>query len=1033
MNAIKNFFKDPKKVIALLIKLVFIGGIFSILFYPERFAELLSSILPFDVNLQKFEGLSLKSLRETLSELDLGHAAKWLAFAAIVKIAGISCGVLRWHFLLRGQGITLPFWYLTKCWFMGRAIGLFLPGTVGLDGYRLVESAAYTGEVIKCTTVVVIEKLIGFVALAILVFLTLPLGARLFTFNPVMLGAVLTILFCFIATAFLLLLNPRIVQVLAAALPVPGAIRHQVNKLGAAVTAYSGHRGMLMLAVLLGLGIHLGIVLMYFGTAMAMSGGQAEMLDVFFASPLIIVGSIIAPTVSGVGVREGVMTILLGGKYGAEAAFLFGHIALWIGEAVPFLLSVPLLLLAGRPNRAKFLAALEAVRAKTTTRDEDLHLAPEVVTDYRNKLVNSFGCGILGGLIGGALFGLAEGIYHMSTLANYTDSAAYWWAPLVYGLSFSPIGFGVGAVLVFFYLLCDRFLRGSTTFALSLGGTVGFLSLVIGVFRYRRDILAEAAMGGGDYAKVLIGAVVAALVCVVVGSVAARLIKGGRILNTGAVLSSFVLIVVAGFLISLVQRPSAEAVAFDPETRAAGPNIILIAVDTLRADFVKAYNVDAPPETPNISALAEDSVLFQNAFAQSSWTKASFGTIFSGMYPEAHTATGKASALPKDVTTIAEVLEAGGYYTRGYSNNPNITSTFNYDQGFADYIDLKPDLYFGAQPSCEKLVLYDILRKVVQQVNKRLLGGRIIITDFYQPGESITDIGLDWLDSDARPADTPFFLFLHYMDPHDPFRDPDRPGKGFARVQMGNPDADMREPLIRAYTYEVEYMDTHVGRLLDGLRERGLYDDALIVFTSDHGEEFYEHGGFWHGLSLYDEQIAIPLMMKLPGGQLAGERNFNLARHVDLAPTIAQFANQPTAVEWQGKSLFTPDLAPGNDNTPHVHSHLDFEGIVLHSIRTLDKKLIRANEGNKRGYAPVEFYDLAVDPGEQNNLAGENEVAEAVFQKALDDMDAFIKEGAVEPEAFNLEDMTQEQLDRLRSLGYLGGEDDQSSDTDSEE
>jgi arylsulfatase A-like enzyme len=394
--------------------------------------------------------------------------------------------------------------------------------------------------------------------------------------------------------------------------------------------------------------------------------------------------------------------------------------------------------------------------------------------------------------------------------------------------------------------------------------------------------------------------------------------------------------------------------------------------------------------------------------------------MFSGRYPGAHQATGKVSKLPLEINTLAEVLNGGGYYTRGFSNNPNITSTFDYNQGFVEYTDLKPDLLFGAKASCEKLVGYDILRKVYQTFMGRIFKGRINITDFYQPADRVTDVGLAWLDSDARPQNAPFYLFLHYMDPHDPYRDPERPGKGYARVQMANPDPEeFKEAFIRSYTYEIEYMDEHVGRLIDGLKQRGLYDNTLIVFTSDHGEEFHEHGGWWHGLSLYDEQIKIPLMLKLPGNAAKGTYINNLARHVDLAPTLAQFAHLPSDEKWQGQSLLTEQLESNNGEISFVHSHLDFEGIQLKSLRSFDRKYITANEGNKRNFAPQEIYDLATDPGEQHNLAGEQPEAVALYQNSLEEMDDFIQKGAAQPTSLATENMSPAELERLRSLGYL--------------
>lgn len=998
-----------KKGIFIAIKVCFFAGLFLFLFRPETFgfAE------------DKFGDLSIAALWEELQTLKLSTALFWFTFAALIKIAGIFCGVFRWHFLLKAQGITLPFWYLTKCWFTGRAIGLVLPGTVGLDGYRLVESAAYTGEVIKCTTVIAVEKLTGIVALGLLVIIALVLGTDVAQVNML---KVAVILIAMLGVVFLLLLNPRIVQILVAVTPIPGKLRDKVDKMGEAVSAYSGHRFTLMIALFLALGVHLGICLMYFGIAMGISGGEASFWDLMFASPLIIAASVITPTVSGLGVREGGMTLLLGAKYGETATFLWGHLGLWVGEAIPFLLSMPLILLAGRPDRAKFLSELESVREKSAEEgkeDKSAYLSSEETEKYRQIVYDCLGVGVLAGLIGGALLGLTESIWHVSHLANVTETSALWWAPLVYGIAMIGLALGLSLVMLFGHLFINRFVPAAVTFGLALGGTMGTVFLVFGRFRYARDLRGETGMSIVDNLIVL--GITAAIIVIAVGagSILAGWVKNSRFKGIVVGGGCYITIVLVGVIMSMVYKPGPQPVVKEMFITNDKPNVYLIVVDTLRADYLTAFNASAKPNTPNISALAEDSVVFQNTYAQSSWTKASFGTIFSGMYPEAHTATGKASGLPDDVTTITEVLYQAGYYTVGYSNNPNITSVFNYNQGFRNYTDLKPDLLLGAKASSEKLVLYDILRKVIQKVNAKVFKGRINITDFYQPANVVTDTGLDWLSTQTGQEESNF-LFLHYMDPHDPFRDPDQAGKGYARVQMGNPDPEIyKDIFIKSYSYEIEYMDEHLGRFIQGLKDKGLYDDALIIFTADHGEEFYEHGGWWHGLSLYDEQIAIPLMIKVPNSEIT-EVNTDLARHVDIAPTIATLVGLPVDEQWQGKSLISESLDLQNADTAYVHSHLNFEGIELRGLRTGTRKLIEANEGNKRNYAPIEFYNLESDPGEQDNIAQDSKAEVELFQKSLDSMNKFIQENASEPMDLSTEGMSEELREQLDSLGYGG-------------
>ncbi len=998
-----------KKYLFVVIKIGFVAGLFLLLFRPETFG----------FSEDKFQNISPGSLIEVLRKLDPAKAAQWLAFAVLVKFAGITCGIFRWRLLLHGQGIRLPLWYLAKCWFMGRAIGLFLPGTVGLDGYRLVETSVYTGRAIQCATVIAVEKLIGFIALGLLVFLSLPLAARLVEFNPAVLGLLLVGMAGFIVTAFLLLLNPRVVQAVTAALPTPAGIRRKVDELGIAVTAYGHQRALLLLAVVLGLGVHLAICCVLFGVSMAITGGTSRAIDVFAAGPLTILATVITPTVSGLGAREAAQSVLLGPTYGTSEAFLFGHLALWFGEVIQFFVSIPLLLFATRPDRAAFLADVESVQKQMAQGRPSAELAPELVARYRDGLAMVLIAGASAGLVGGAAVGLAEASWHFSTLSRFAETTAYWWGPAVYGIGMIPLGLGVAAGLLFLYLLADRFASAAWTFGFAVMGTAGASGAIIALFRYRRDILGEHALDPMQLATVLGGVATVALIIGMLGMLCVRVAGGGRLRGIVAALAAYALLVGSGIVLARTQQPVATPIAFEPVPGAAGPNVVFIAVDTLRADFLKAYNASARPNTPNVDALAKDSVLFEKMFAQSSWTKASFGTIFSGMYPEAHTATGKASSLPGEVDTFAEVFQQGGYYTQGYSNNPNIVGAFNYGQGFAEYVDLKPNLYFGARASCEKLVGYDVLRKVVQRVYKQL-GNRIVITDFYQPAEVVTDTGLGWIDGTRRPKDAPFLLFLHYMDPHDPFRDPKHPGRGYARAQMANPDPEVYlEAFLRSYSYEVEWMDREVGRLLDGLRERNLYNDTLIVFTSDHGEEFHEHGGWWHGLSLYDEQIAVPLIIKLPGNTAAGSRNPNLARHVDIAPTLAQLAGQSSSPQWQGKPLFAADASPANADIGHIYAHLDFEGIQLHAVRTMTRKLIEANEGNKRGYAPVEFYDITADPAEKTDLAKDASAAAAVESLAglIVQMKAFVLEHRAEP-VVSTETM-DELKERLESTGYL--------------
>jgi arylsulfatase A-like enzyme len=999
-----------KRVILFGIKVCVTVGLFVLLFSPETFG----------LDPEQFGGVKPGDMIRELRESETHSIVFWLGFATVVKLSGLLCGIIRWKLLLSGQGLTIPFWYMVRSWFIGRTIGIFLPGTIGLDGWRLIDSSRYTGEVIKCTTVVAVEKLIGFIALTFLVFLTFPLGYTLLNIKTPMLILTLIALAGFVTVAFVSLLNPRILQILVAVFPTPAGVRDKIDKLGAAITAYSSNRRELLLAVVFGLGVHLATCFMYFGTMMSIRAANTGLADILFASPLMIYGTVLGPSIGGEGIREIVFVTLLSGKSSAAATATFAHLGWWVGELIPFIIGAAMFPFHRKPSKEQVQSRLAA--AREAARDiEVVHLTPEATVAYRNKLTDYALGGAIGGLIGGALAGLAEATWLVSRQAGLTEVVAYWWGPLVYGMVFVGAGLGIAAGLAFVSLLADRFVSRAMVFGMSLGGMLGAAVLVIGRFRYTQDVLGEHAPSLGANVMILVIALGLGVAGLAAGALAMAL--AGKTHKRAAIVGivAYVAIVVLGLALSIAKAPVARAMSFEGKDGAQGPNIILIAVDTLRADYLKAYTKgEAVANTPNIDALRADSVLYQHAFAQSSWTKASFATIFSGMYPEAHQAIQKDSLLPDDVTTLAEILHDAGYFTQGYANNPNIADTYNYGQGFVEYEYLRPDYLFGAGQSAEKMVLYKSLRQVYQKLAGRLLGDRIEVSDFYQPAEVVTERGLEWLDSQERPEDVPFLLFLHYMDPHDPYMDHENPGVGYARVRLGT-DLDpekYRELFQRVYNGEIEHCDTYLGTLIQGLKDRGLYDNSVIVFTADHGEEFCEHNGWWHGLTLYEEQIAIPLTIKLPQNQLGGETNVHMTRHVDLAPTLLQFAGLEPDPAMQGKSLFLADnVSAGNLDGRITYSHLNFEGIVARALRTMDSKLITAIEGNKRGLLPVELYDMTSDPGETENLAGQNQTLEETMFDLIDKMQEAALENAVEPQVVEDSSALKEELD---SLGYGG-------------
>ena len=312
-------------------------------------------------------------------------------------------------------------------------------------------------------------------------------------------------------------------------------------------------------------------------------------------------------------------------------------------------------------------------------------------------------------------------------------------------------------------------------------------------------------------------------------------------------------------------RPAVQEAAVGPATSLAQPpNVLVFLVDTLRADHLGCYGYGRDT-SPALDAFASEATLFENALAQAPWTRPSVASLFTGMTPVAHGVNGSDSSLPEEALTLAELFDSAGYDTLGIVTNPNVAEQLGFDQGFADF-------------------------RLTEERNSS--------------AHHVVDLFSQWLEGRSA-ATQPFFAYLHTGEPHGPYTPPAHLRDHFGPVgsevvgRAGNlellasgeleADAAHIEDLQRLYDAEILWSDESFGRLVEELRGRRLLEDTVVVFLSDHGEAFSEHGSWQHGKVLYREVIGVPLVIRGPGFE-AGRRVADLVQHVDLYPTLVALA-----------------------------------------------------------------------------------------------------------------------------------------------
>ena len=453
-----------------------------------------------------------------------------------------------------------------------------------------------------------------------------------------------------------------------------------------------------------------------------------------------------------------------------------------------------------------------------------------------------------------------------------------------------------------------------------------------------------------------------------------------------------------------VEVVAPEVVTYESTATAAmrrPTNVVVYLIDTMRADKLRPINPESRVQTPGLNQFVESAAIMMGAHTQENWTKPSVATLLSSLMPWQHNAITTEAVVPSTVRLAPEILSEQGFYTGAFIANGYVSDRFGFRQGWTTY------------------------RNYVRE-------GR------NNPAQFVAADVLSWLDS--RPTDKPFFLYVHTIDPHVPYRPPHQflslydaapyngvvdfshDGELLEKIKVGEVRLNDRDRvrLQALYDGEVSYHDVHFNSIIEGLTRRGVGDDTMVIVTADHGEEFWDHGSVGHGHSVYEELLHIPMFVRLPGVTHGAMRVPDAVGLVDVLPTILDALGQPIPEEMAGHSFLRSLTGEGHD-APRVAVSGFMEGWRTCAVGRL--KFIQRSAERQI------LYDLAVDPHERNDIARSHPIAvryaRGLLGLSLSESDA---EGATPSSAarrpvVHAQETTTidpETESQLRALGYVG-------------
>lgn len=485
------------------------------------------------------------------------------------------------------------------------------------------------------------------------------------------------------------------------------------------------------------------------------------------------------------------------------------------------------------------------------------------------------------------------------------------------------------------------------------------------------------------------------------------------------------------FVVSSWNKEKTRAI-IPPAVVSSAPNVLVLTIDALRPDHMSLYGYSRST-TPHIDQLAKEGVSFLNAFVNSSWTRASVASLFTSLYPSTHGVNGIASGLSPSLSPLPKLMKAQGYATGIFSANPFISPLFGYGSGV--------DRFHSRQVSIFNELILGHIFLALRKYSPALHWFYSTLENLELPfgGENrettqaseLNQAFLNWVETlDNRP----FFAYFHFMETHTPysphppfdqkFVDPNYSGPPqtdapifeafypFTKAEALPPEKF--DNLVAQYDGAIAYVDDQLGKLFHELKKRGLYDHTIIMVTADHGEEFYGHKGWGHGKSLFNEVIRVPLVIRYPNLFRGGQNLQTVVRHIDLMPTILEWAGAPAPDSAEGRSFASLMREPDEATvSPPVYSEVIHENSYARSVIENGLKLIEVHVYDQEAWL---LYDLLQDPHEQNPLNVETHPMAPKLKQLISSFSKRAVLKAVTPEKAEIDSDT---VERLRSLGYV--------------